>query len=212
MPHAALGLPIAYVAGSFPSAYLAGRLLKGVDLRTVGSGNLGATNVYRELGAGAALAVYLLDAGKGALPVALLPRVLDVGVPGSSSAVWWALAYGIATLAGHSKPIFLLWKGGGKGVATASGVFAALAPVPLVIALALFATVTVSSGFVSLGSLVGSLVLPPLVLWHDGATPVFWVSVAVAAFIWWSHRANIKRLLAGTENSIRRKRDGGTSS
>lgn len=209
MPHPALGLLVAYVAGSFPSAYLAGRLLKGVDLRTIGSGNLGATNVYRELGAPAALAVYVIDAAKGALPVALLPRVLDVGPAGAAAATWWALAYGIATLAGHAKPIFLLWKGGGKGVSTASGVFAALTPVPLAIALMLFAITTAVSGYVSLGSLVGAVALPVIALFYDGATPVFWVSVGVGVFIWWSHRANIRRLLAGTENSIRKVRAGG---
>lgn len=209
MPHPALGLLVAYVAGSFPSAYLAGRLLKGVDLRTIGSGNLGATNVYRELGAPAALAVYLVDAAKGALPVLLLPRVLHVGPAGSAAATWWALAYGIATLAGHAKPIFLLWKGGGKGVSTASGVFAALAPAPLALALTLFVFTTAVSGYVSLGSLVGAVALPLIALLYDGATPVFWGSVGVAVFIWWSHRANIRRLLAGTENSIRRKRTGG---
>ncbi len=211
MLHPAFGLLVAYVAGSFPSAYLAGRLVKGVDLRTIGSGNLGATNVYRELGFGAALAVYVIDAAKGALPVALLPRVLDVGPAGSPGAVWWALAYGMATLAGHAKPIFLMWKGGGKGVSTASGVFAALAPVPLSLALTIFAITLFSSGYVSLASLVGAVVLPPLVYWHDGASPVFWVSLAVGVFIWWSHRANIRRLLAGTESSIRKKRPGGTT-
>jgi len=210
MHHAALGLVVAYLAGSFPPAYLAGRLLKGVDLRTVGSGNLGATNVYRELGAGAALAVYLIDAAKGALPVWLLPRFLDVGT--GAAAEWWAIAYGVAALSGHAKPIFLLWQGGGKGVSTASGVFLALTPLPLAIALSGFILVTVASGFVSLGSLVGAVLLPPIVFWHEGATPVFFLSLAVGLFIWWSHRTNITRLLNGTERSIRRTREKGESS
>ena len=105
--HPAFGLLVAYLAGSFPSAYLAGRLVKGVDLRTVGSGNLGATNVYRTLGFGPALCVLLIDLAKGALPVMFLPRLLDAGPPGSDRALWWALAYGVAAIAGHAKPVFL---------------------------------------------------------------------------------------------------------
>ena len=111
--HPLLALGLAYLAGSFPSAYLAGRAIKGVDLRTMGSGNLGATNVYRNLGAPAALAVLVLDALKGALPVALLPGLLAARyVPGATAELGWALAFGGAAILGHAKPIFLLWRGG----------------------------------------------------------------------------------------------------
>jgi glycerol-3-phosphate acyltransferase PlsY len=204
--HPAIGLLIAYVAGSFPSAYIAGRLMKGIDLRTVGSGNLGATNVWRNLGAPAAVVVLLLDALKGGMPVYWLPRLLGVGDVSSDRAVWWALAYGIAAIVGHAKPVFLLWKGGGKGVATAAGVFAALVPGSLAITVAVFALVVAISGYVSLGSLVAAVVLP-LLIWLDrGITPVFDISIAVAVFIFWSHRVNMQRLRTGTENSIRRKK------
>ncbi|MGA1418253.1 MAG: glycerol-3-phosphate acyltransferase, partial [Gemmatimonadaceae bacterium] len=111
-------LTIGYLAGSIPFAYLAGRLLKGIDLRTVGSGNLGATNVYRTLGAPAAAVVLLLDALKGALPVILLPGVVTNLRPGIGSLQLLTLGIGVTAILGHTKPIFLLWKGGGKGVAT----------------------------------------------------------------------------------------------
>lgn len=202
----AIALGIAYVAGSLPFAYLAGRLLKGVDLRTVGSGNLGATNVYRTLGAPAAVVVLLLDALKGGLPVALLPRVLDSpALAGSNALLWWSLAFGVAAIAGHAKPIFLLWKGGGKGVATAAGVFAAVAPLALAVSLALFAVVVWRTRFVSLGSIVAATVLPLSIAVTTGPrSPLFLVACAVAAFVVWSHRANIHRLRAGTESRIGR--------
>jgi glycerol-3-phosphate acyltransferase PlsY len=199
--HPALALGIAYLAGSFPSAYLAGRLLKGIDLRTVGSGNLGATNVYRTLGAKAAVAVLLLDALKGYLPAALLPGALDArSLAGANAALWWGLAFGIAAIAGHAKPAFLLGRGGGKGVATASGVFAALAPSAFGIAFAAFAIVAAATGIISLASIVAALVLPLALVATVGArSPLVLVSVGVAAFVTWAHRANIARLRAGTE-------------
>ncbi|MCX5766547.1 MAG: glycerol-3-phosphate 1-O-acyltransferase PlsY [Gemmatimonadetes bacterium] len=204
-----LGLVIAYVAGSFPTAYLMGRVLKGIDLRTVGSGNLGATNVYRALGLGPAVAVFAIDAAKGFLPVAFLPRAL--GASTTMEVTVWALAYGVFSIGGHAKPIFLLWKGGGKGVSTAAGVFAAAAPVPLALALTVFTIVTLVSGYVSLGSLVAAPVLCVVVAVYLGVGPVFWVSVALAVFIYWSHRANIGRLRAGTESSIRKTRTPGAT-
>ncbi len=205
--HPAIGLLIAYVAGSFPSAYLAGRLIKGIDLRTVGSGNLGATNVYRNLGRGAATVVLLLDLAKGALPVYFLPRLLDAGPPGSDSALWWALGYGIAAILGHAKPIFLLWKGGGKGVATATGVFLMLVPGPMLATVVICILVVWFSAFMSLGSMTAA-VLFPLLVWIDrGVTPILWGALIVAAFIVWTHRANIARLRKGTEPRLFKKRN-----
>ncbi len=205
--HPAFGLAIAYVAGSFPSAYIAGRVVKGIDLRTVGSGNLGATNVYRTLGFGAALCVLLLDLAKGALPVLYLPRLLDAGPPGSDSAMWWALGYGIAAIAGHAKPIFLLWKGGGKGVATATGVFVVLAPVPLLATVVICVAVVWYSGFMSLGSITGAALFPLFVWFNRGVSPALWGALLVASFICWTHRANMKRLRDGTEPRLFKKRE-----
>ncbi len=208
--HPAIGLLIAYVAGSFPSAYLAGRLIKGIDLRTVGSGNLGATNVYRNLGSNAAIGVLSLDLAKGALPVMYLPRLLDAGAPGSDRALWWALAYGIAAIAGHAKPIFLLWKGGGKGVATATGVFLVLVPSAMLATVVICIAVVWYSGFMSLGSITAAALFPFLVWVNRGISPMFWGALAVAALICWTHRANMARLRDGTEPRLFRKKERGS--
>lgn len=205
MDHPAFGLVIAYLLGSIPAAYVAGRMVKGIDLRQHGSGNLGATNVYRVLGARVAATVLLFDAAKGALPVLLLPRLLPAG----ANSLLWAIAYGVAAIAGHVRPIFLLWKGGGKGVATAGGVFAALAPIPVLVSTLVFAVVLWASGYVSLGSLTAAAVLPVAVLALMGpASPVFAVSVLVGAFVFWTHRANIGRLRRGEESRVVRGRIG----
>lgn len=205
----ALGLPIAYLAGSIPSAYLAGRLLKGIDLRTVGSGNLGATNVYRTLGFKAALVVFLVDFAKGALSVYYLPRLLGDLPSAPKAFIWWSMAFGAMTILGHAKPIFLLWKGGGKGVATGAGVFLALAAGPMLTALLVFGFVLWASGFVSLSSLMAAVVLPLFVFLDQGVTPVFGASVAIALFVFWAHRANIERLRNGTEHRFSRKKERG---
>lgn len=195
----ALALVAAYLMGSFPTAYLAGRV-NGVDLRTVGSGNLGATNVFRTLGWKWGLLVYVVDLLKGVLPVLWLPRLasVDSGWP-------WGVAFGVAAIAGHVRPVFLLGKGGGKGVATASGVFLALAPVAALCAFAAFVVVVAATRFVSLGSLVGAAVLPVvLAAQQRAATPLVLVSAGVCAFVFWTHRENIGRLRRGEERRIGR--------
>jgi glycerol-3-phosphate acyltransferase PlsY len=199
--HPALAVGLAYLSGSVPTAYLAGRLLKGVDLRTIGSGNLGATNVYRSLGAGAAIVVLLLDGLKGALPALLLPPRLEATFATSpTNLLWWGLAFGVAAILGHAKPIFLLWRGGGKGVATAAGVFAALAPGAFAIALVAFVLVMWRTRIVSASSLTAAVALPiGVVATASVRSPLFLVSLVVGAFVTWSHRANIGRLRAGTE-------------
>jgi glycerol-3-phosphate acyltransferase PlsY len=194
---------LAYAAGSIPSAYIAGKVTRGIDLRQHGSGNLGATNVYRVLGAPIAVAVLLFDAAKGAVPVLWFPKL--AGLTGDSATAW-AIAFGIAAIAGHVRPIFLLWKGGGKGVATASGVFGALAPAAIGITLVVWFAVLVVSGYMSLASLAGAAALPVAILILVGVrSPLFPVSVAVAAFVFWTHRANIGRLRRGEEPRFGRK-------
>lgn len=202
-------LIVAYVCGSFPSAYLAGKA-KGIDLRTVGSGNLGATNVYRTLGAKIAAIVFTVDVLKGALPVWFLPRVaLPPETMGTPAFTWWGLAFGIAAIVGHAKPIFLLGKGGGKGVATSAGIFLALAPAQTLAALVVFTGVLWRTGYVSAGSLTAALVLPVLLFVRGGLTsPLTIVSLLVCAFVFWSHRANIQRLRSGTEHRFGRKKSG----
>lgn len=189
-----------YLLGSIPAAYLAGRS-RGIDLRKHGSGNLGATNVIRVLGAKIGLFVFAFDMAKGAIPVALFPRwVPATTLPvGGSTAI--AILCGIAAIIGHVRPIYLRFGRGGKGVATAAGVFLALAPIQTTLALLVFAVVLLSSGFVSLGSLTSAAVLPILLGVTVGVrSPLFAISVVVAVFVFWTHRANIVRLRNGEEH------------
>jgi glycerol-3-phosphate acyltransferase PlsY len=196
-----VGVLIAYLAGSIPSAYIAGRL-KGVDLRKHGSGNLGATNVVRVLGAKIGAVVFVADLLKGFLPVYFLPMYTETLRP-----ELWALVYGAASILGHVKPIFLLGKGGGKGVATASGVFLALAFVPMLISEVAWIAVFYFTRYVSLASLVGAAILPIaiLVLYREPQSPVFIASVIISAFVFWTHRANIGRLRRGEEHKFVKK-------
>src|ERR1700716_2709149 len=196
-----VGVVLSYLAGSIPSAYLAGKF-RGVDLRKHGSGNLGATNVVRVLGAKIGAVVFLADLLKGFVPVYFLPRYTETLQP-----ELWALVYGAAAILGHVKPIFLLGKGGGKGVATASGVFLALAFVPMLIAEVVWITVFYFTRYVSLASLLGAAVLPIaiLALSRDPQAPVFIASVIVASFVFWTHRANIGRLRRGEEHRFVKK-------
>jgi glycerol-3-phosphate acyltransferase PlsY len=194
--HPAIALALAYVSGSIPFAHLAGKA-KGIDLRKQGSGNLGATNVFRVMGWKIGVAVFLADAAKGALPVLLLPPRID----SPRDPIVWAIAVGVAAIAGHVRPVFLRFKKGGKGVATAAGVFLALAPIPMLIAFAVFVAVVLGTGYVSLGSLISAVVLPALLAITIGVgSPLFIVSAIVASFVFWTHRANIGRLRRGEEN------------
>ena len=196
------GLLIAYLAGSIPFAFLAGKLFKGIDLREHGSGNLGATNVFRVMGWKIASVVMILDMAKGALPVLLLPSRYA-----EESPVLWAIAFGVAAIVGHVKSVFLLWKGGGKGVATAGGVFMALAPIPSLISLSVWGIVLYLSGYVSLASLTSAVALTIAVTIMMGVTsPVAITCVLITAFVFWTHRANIGRLRRGEENRFRRAR------
>ena len=197
----AFGLLLCYVLGSIPFAYIAGKAARGIDLRQHGSGNLGATNVYRTLGAKVAAVVFVLDTLKGALPV-LAVRQYAVG----AHLELWAIAAGVAAIVGHAKPIFLLWKGGGKGVATAGGVFLALAPIPTLASMATFIVVVLLSGYVSVASLTAAVVLPVVLAATSGVrSPLFVVSVVIAVFVFWTHRTNIGRLRRGEEHRFGRK-------
>lgn len=198
-----IGVVIAYVAGSIPSAYLAGKA-HGVDLRKRGSGNLGATNVVRVLGAKTGALVFIVDVLKGFLPVYFLPMYAETLRP-----ELWALVFGVAAIIGHVKPVFLLGRGGGKGVATATGVFLALAFVPMLIAEIVWIAVFYFTRYVSLASLLGAAVLPVAILaWsRDPRSAVFIASVLIALFVYWTHRANIGRLRRGEEHRFVRKAD-----
>jgi acyl phosphate:glycerol-3-phosphate acyltransferase len=201
MIHPAILIALSYLIGSIPAAYLAGKLLRGIDLREHGSGNLGATNVYRVLGPRPAIAVLLADALKGAIPVLVFPGMTEAGRPDL-----WAIAYAVAAIAGHVRSVFLLMRGGGKGVATAAGAFMSLAPLPSLIALGIFVVVLFAWGYVSLGSLSAATALPIVIALREGVqSPLFAVSAITAAFVFWTHRANIARLRNGEEPRFGKK-------
>jgi acyl phosphate:glycerol-3-phosphate acyltransferase len=203
----AVALLVAYLVGSIPAAYLAGRLTRGIDLRRHGSGNLGATNVFRVLGWKVGVPVFLFDVLKGALPVLLLPQWAP-----SSHPDLWRIAYGAAAILGHVRPVFLLWQGGGKGVATAAGVFLGLAPVATVVAAAAWLGIFLTTGYVSLGSLVAAVVLSVTLFATRGASsPIFLVSVVITAFVFWTHRANIGRLRRREEHRFTRRWRAGST-
>jgi glycerol-3-phosphate acyltransferase PlsY len=179
----------AYLIGSVPSGYVLGRLA-GVDVRKAGSGNVGATNVARVLGKGRGALTLIADTAKGWLPV-FAAQQLEM----SLSAV--ALA-GAAAFLGHLYSLFLRFEGG-KGVATAFGVFLALAPVATSISMAVFAVVFAATRIVSISSLAAAIAAP-ISLWVLGYPPLVTALVGfIALMITWRHRDNIQRLLAGTE-------------
>jgi glycerol-3-phosphate acyltransferase PlsY len=187
----------AYVIGSVPTAHLVGRY-HGVDLRTVGSGNLGATNVLRTFGWRWGAVVYAVDVLKGVVPVVGLPSLVAGG-----ATPWVPIALGVSAIAGHVRPVFLLGRGGGMGVATASGVFLGLAPLPTAMVMVLFAVVVWRTRYVSAGSLAAAAMLPWVLAWQArGVGPLVIVGAAVAAFVFWTHRENIGRLRRGEERRL----------
>jgi glycerol-3-phosphate acyltransferase PlsY len=191
-------LVIGYLAGSIPTSFLAGRLA-GVDLRQHGSKNLGATNVYRVLGWRYAIPVGIVDVAKGAVPVVFAARQTSVQE-------WFPLLVGCAAVAGHVFSFFLKFRGG-KGVATAAGVVLALAPGALGVTAIVWVLVLKTTGFVSLASMLGAITFPVAVfLLMPDATHVFWAGVALCVFIVFTHRANVGRLVAGTENRFGKRR------
>lgn len=186
-------LAAAYLIGAFPTSYVVGRLARGIDLREHGSGNLGATNVFRVLGWRVAVPVFMIDIFKGWLPTWLFPPL--AGLPG----VAWALAFGTAAILGHVLSIYVGFKGG-KGVATSAGVFLALAPTAVLIGLVIWASLVATTRIVSLASIAAAATLPLAVLATRGTGSIFFVSVGLALFVIYAHRSNIRRLLRGEEH------------
>ncbi|MGA2631701.1 MAG: glycerol-3-phosphate 1-O-acyltransferase PlsY [Terriglobia bacterium] len=194
---------IAYLFGSIPFGYLIVHWQQGIDVRTTGSGSIGATNVMRNLGVMGFAATFLLDFGKGIAAVLLASRLT------AANPVWIAAA-AVGAILGHCFPVWLKFRGG-KGVATAVGVFLALAPLEVGISLAIFAVVVAISRTISLGSIVSVGAFPLLLYFlHHPPFPVVVGAVASAAIIIIQHRSNIRRLLAGTENKLGRKQEVGS--
>jgi acyl phosphate:glycerol-3-phosphate acyltransferase len=200
-------LLIAYLIGAFPTAVLAGRLLRGFDIRTQGSGNAGATNTWRILGWKAGVSVLLIDLGKGVVAAALIPH-LPLGTLPIDPAIVPILC-GLAAVIGHVFPVYIGFRGG-KGVATGAGMMLAVAPVPMGITLAVFVVAIVASGHVSLGSILGAVCVPVtigLLNAYGGAhyPPLLvGLTAALAAFVLLTHRSNIARLIHGNERVVSR--------
>lgn len=196
---------IAYLIGGFPTALLAGKLIKGIDIRKAGSGNVGATNTWRVLGWRAGVAVLAIDLGKGLIAAALVPRIPFGPLPLGPADV--GILCGLAAVLGHVFPVYIGFRGG-KGVATTTGMLIATAPLPLGIAAGVFLLAFVFTGRVSIGSLLGAISVP-VSIWclnHYGITayPVLLLGLTsgLAAFIVFNHRANIARLLRGEERPL----------
>jgi glycerol-3-phosphate acyltransferase PlsY len=199
MAAATLWLLASYLLGSIPTSHLLSRFIAGIDLRQHGSGNLGATNLYRVLGWKYAIPAGLVDIAKGAIPVLVFgPQVSDSKL--------FALACGVTAILGHVFSVFVGFKGG-KGVATAAGVMLGLTPLALSVAAVVWALLVLLTGYVSVGSIAAAAVLPVAVyLLEDSVTPpILWMDVAVAAGVILLHRRNIERLLKGTENRFGRR-------
>jgi glycerol-3-phosphate acyltransferase PlsY len=185
-----------YLIGSIPFAFVAARLVKGMDIRRAGSGNVGAANVLRTSGIAMAICVMLLDMGKGAAAVLWLQRL-------GGGAAEMATA-GVAAVMGHIYPIWLRFRGG-KGVATAAGAFLVLTPQATIPAAGLFALTVWVTRFVSLGSMIATLAVPPIAFGVGAPTAVIVASAVVAALVVFRHRSNIARLRAGTERRIEQR-------
>lgn len=195
----AVMLLLAYLGGATPTSYMVGRLGRGIDLREHGSRNLGATNVYRVLGWGYAIPVALIDVAKGAIPVAILG-------PWANGPAWFTVALGLAAVMGHIFSPYVRFKGG-KGMATAAGMFLALTPLAVAISIPIWIFTLWLSGYVSVASLTVAALFP---VWVRLTVPdqpyTLWAAVVLALIIVYSHRHNIRRLREGTENRFRTRR------
>src|SRR5213080_3279694 len=195
----AVMLVLAYLIGATPTSYIAGKLGKGIDLREHGSNNLGATNVYRVLGWKYAIPVGVIDMVKGAAPVVILG-------PWSNGPAWFTVALGLAAVLGHMFSPYVRFRGG-KGVATAAGMFLALAPLAVLISRAIWAITLWLSGYVSVGSITVAVLFPLWVrLTAPGEPYTLGAAIVLALLLVYTHRANIRRLSAGTENRFRTRK------
>lgn len=208
-----LTLLIAYLLGSVPTGFLVVKA-RGLDIRTVGSGNIGATNVFRILGTIPGIAVLLADAAKGWLAVFVVARLVGGwSCPGASPQAreWFALGAGVAVILGHNYTCWLRFKGG-KGIATSAGVLVALVPLALLIVFGVWVVVFALGRYVSLASICAAFALP-FAAWLVGESKTVIVLLAVlAALAIYRHKANIKRLMSGTENRIGGKKVGPSDS
>ncbi len=201
---------ISYLLGSVPVGYLIVRAVRGIDVRTIGSGNIGATNVTRALGPKWGFVAFALDFSKGLLPpIALAPLARSQLVP-QQSELLLALVYGTCAVAGHLWPVYLRFNGG-KGVATSAGMLTGAATIPVAITTLVWGLALALTRRVSAASILAALALPivtAVVVWRrsEGRTGVFLVAfcAGLSLMVLWRHRSNMKRILDGTEPRIGR--------
>ena len=192
---------LAYLLGAVPCGYLIARF-NGVDIRTVGSGNIGATNVFRSVGRGWGMLTFGCDALKGFIPAWIFPRLALSLLDQHGYGPVLTIAYACLAIIGHNWPVYLGFKGG-KGVATGLGVIAMLMPVPTIIVFLLWLTIVYLTGYVSLGSIVAAAMVPILAWAFSAPKEVIGFGLIAAIFIIYRHKANIGRLLKGTESKIK---------
>ena len=189
----------AYLLGSIPFGLLVAKS-RGVDIRTQGSGNIGATNVLRVIGKGWGVFTLVLDALKGFIPAYFFPRLADLQTD-------WGVLFGIVAILGHSFPVYLKFKGG-KGVATSAGMLLGVAPIAVLVAFVCWVLCMVFSRIVSLSSIVAAIVVAIMVWVLDPKALTVNVALTIlAVLVIWLHRANIRRLLNGTENRFGKKKE-----
>ena len=204
MLDAVLIFAIAYIFGSFPTAIIAGKLMRKIDIRDFGSGNAGATNVLRVLGWKAALVVLLIDMIKGFVPVFWIAGIIHSQ---PDSVIYYQILAAISAIVGHIWTIFAGFRGG-KGVGTSAGVFMGLAPIPLLSALAFFIFIVSVTRYVSLGSISAALIFLLAISYQKFMTSMiipdvlYYLSVTIVVLLWYAHRDNIKRLLKGEESKV----------
>jgi glycerol-3-phosphate acyltransferase PlsY len=201
LPFLAISALVAYLIGSIPVAYIFGRVLKKIDIREHGSGNMGATNAFRVLGKGPGLVVLILDIIKGIIPVTLLANAFGL------SDAWSLVFIAVAVVIGHNWTVFLGFKGG-KGMATSLGVLIGLAIQFQVLRIILLWVTIVwlvpffLFGFVSLASITAAVLFPILMVVFLEPLPLIIMSIVLCIFVVFRHRSNIKRLAKGQENRV----------
>ncbi len=194
-------IAVSYLIGAIPTGYIFGKLLKGIDIRQHGSGNMGATNVFRVLGKGPGAAVLIIDIIKGIIPVVVVAGFLAPSIPGRIVAA-------AAAVCGHNWTCFLNFKGG-KGIATTLGVLIGLtmvvpeARVPVLLCVLAWGVCFVITGIVSISSMIAGILLPVLMLVFGAPTSIVLLSVVFCIFVVFKHKPNIHRLCMGTEPRVR---------
>jgi glycerol-3-phosphate acyltransferase PlsY len=188
----------AYLFGAIPFGLLVAKS-RGVDIRAQGSGNIGATNVFRVIGKGWGILTFVLDALKGFIPSFVFPRLAGLETD-------WGVLFGIAAILGHSFPVYLKFKGG-KGVATSAGMLLGVAPLAVLVGFISWVLCLMLSRIVSLSSIVAAIAVAIAVWIQDKGLVINIALTVLAMLVIWLHRANIKRLLNGTENRFGKKKE-----